>query len=79
MVGGAFREFLRLHLTRSQQHLPASRQFHIMRRMQVFQNLLRDALEHGRRNLSTLMEADSGIENDRHHNRGIVQWGKPGE
>ena len=50
-----------------------------MRRMQVFQNLLRDALEHGRRNLSTLMEADSRIENDRHHNRGIVQWRKPGK
>ena len=57
-VRRAFFRVLLLHLALGQKHLAARRQVDIVRGVQIFQDLLRDSLEHRRRNLSALMQTD---------------------
>ena len=72
MVRSAFFQIFVFHLRLRQQQLVLRRQRQIMRHMQVFQHLLRDALEHWRRNLATLMQSHGGIKNHRNYDLRIV-------
>ena len=65
-----------LHLILCQPDLAIGWQLHIVRHMQVFQNLLCDALKHRRGDLAALVQPDRRIEDDRDCHGGIVDGGE---
>lgn len=74
MVGCVVAQIFVFYFRLRQKQLVLGRQRQIVRHVEVFEDLLRDAAEHGRGNLATLMESDRGIENHRNYNLRIVQW-----
>ena len=66
-------------LASRQQDLAVGRQIHIVRRVQVLEHLLRDALKDRRRDLSALMQPDRRIENHRDRDGGIVDGREAGK
>ena len=78
-VGRSFFDILIFHPPLSHEHLAIGWQFNVVGSVQIFEDLLRDPLEHGRGNLSALMQSNCGIQNHGDGDRRIVDRSESGE
>ena len=72
MVRRSFFQVFVLGLAARQKQLSVRRNLHIVRRMQIFQHLLRNAGKYRRGNLPALMQSHRRIQNHRNRDRWIV-------
>ena len=79
MIGRALFEIFVRDVASREEDLVAGRQFDIVRNVLVLEYLLNDTLEDGGGNLSALMQADGGIEDDDYGKLRIVDGREAGE
>src|SRR3982074_3506684 len=79
MIGRVFFQTCVRNIAASKQNLPAGRKLNIMRDVHILEHLLHDPLKNRRRNLTSLMQADGGVEDDHNRNLRIVDGSKAGK
>ena len=79
MIGRAFIQIGVLHLVLREPDLAVGWELHIVRHVQVFKNLLGNALKHRRGHLPALVQTNGRVKDDRNGDGGIVDGCKSGE
>jgi len=79
MIRSAFLQIFIFHLRLRQQQLMPRGQRQIVRHMQIFEHLLRNAFEYRSSNLAALVRSHCRIENHRDHNLRIVHRRESGK